>query len=117
MVMLVSLEQAKAHIRDDDADGDGDADLELKIKAASRVVMNYLKPAGCADFTDSNGDVEKDSAGVALGVPEDIQSATLLMLGYLFKQRDNDVEQEFQTGFLPRPVTALLYFYRDPTLQ
>jgi hypothetical protein len=114
MVMLVSLDQAKDHLRiDNDAE---DNDLVLKIKGASRAVMRYLKDTGTESFTDSFGDVYEDSNGVALNVPEDIQSATLLMLGYLHRDRDGDTEKAYTMGFLPAAVTALLYPLRTPTV-
>lgn len=114
MTMLVSLEQAKIHQRIDN--DDEDSDVELKIAAASAAVMEYLKADGCADFTDSSGEVIEDSAGIAVDVPKNVQGATLLMFGYLYKDRDNDVNKEYEPGYLPRPVTALLYGRRTPSV-
>lgn len=114
MAMLVTLEQAKAHLRVDTDAGDGD--LELKIKAASRAVLRYLKN-GADPFTDSAGEPYEDTDGVALNIPEDVQDATLMMLGYLDRTRDSDPEKAFEMGCLPRPVMALLYPLRDPALR
>src|SRR5207245_838994 len=110
-MMLVTLEQASAQLRRDTTDDD--ADLTLKIKAASRAVVTYLKTPS---FADSAGDVIEDSSGIAIDVPEDVQIATLLLVGYFYKQRDEDAGKEFEAGALPRPVTALLYPYRTPTI-
>jgi len=105
MVMLVTLQQASDHLRrDTNAD---DTDLTLKIKAASRAVLNYLKDAA---------DTYLDSSGVAVEdeIPDEVRMATLLLVGVLYKDRENSAE--FQPGFLPAAVTALLYPLRTPTV-
>lgn len=108
---LVSLEQAKRHLRVDFDDEDND--IELKVHAASGAVLNYLK-SGADVFLDSSGDVPEDSAGDPVGVPFEVQAAALLMLGYLYKDRDTNAGGEYEQGYLPKPVTALLYPLRDP---
>lgn len=114
MKMLISLEQGKQHLRVDNDDEDND--ITLKIKGASASVLRYLKAEGIADFVDSSGQLPEDSNGVVIDVPNEVESATLLMLGYLYRQRDNDDQHEYETGYLPRPVTAILYGRRDPAL-
>ena len=114
MVMLVSLAQAKEHLRVDDADNDND--LTLKVHAASAAVLNYIRN-GADVFTDSSGEPIVDSNGNPIGIPYDVQAATLLMLGYLYKDRDGDPDKAYEMGYLPRPVTALLYVYRVPSLR
>lgn len=121
---FVTLDQAKAHLRiDNDAD---DNDLLLKIQGASGAVMNYLKAGfpyeaeidSNGDYIlDSNGDriPVLDSAGDPVVLPE-VVSATLLMLGYLYKDRDADSEGAYALGYLPKAVMALLYPLRDPAL-
>jgi hypothetical protein len=110
-MMLVSLEDARSHLRLDTTDGD--ADITLKIKAASRAVVTYLKSPS---FADSSGAIPEDTSGVAIDVPEDVQIATLMLIGYFDRQRDEDSGHEYEPGYLPRPVTALLYPYRVPTV-
>lgn len=113
-MMLVTLQQVKDHLRiDNDA---GDSDLLLKTRAASRAVLNYLKD-GSESFTDSAGDPIEDSNGDAIGIPEDVQDATLMMVGYLNNVRDSDPDRAFEMGYLPKPVMALLYSRRDPALR
>jgi len=113
MVMLVSLQQASDHLRRDNDDDDND--LILKIQAASRVVLNYLKDG--ATFLDSFGDVEVDSNDNPLDVPEEVQAATLLLIGDFYNDREGSNESaQWVTGNLPPMVVALLYPLRDPTL-
>ena len=112
MTMLVSLSRAKAHLRITGTDDD--SDVELKLKGASAAVLRYIDSN--QDFLDTNGDPDEESDGVALNVPEDIQAATLLLLGDLYKERDGVNAAEWEHGFLPRSVVRLLYPYRTPTL-
>lgn len=115
-MMLISLEQGKRHLRVILDDPDENADIELKIQAASAAVLKYLK-SRTNEFLDSSGFIEYDSDGEPVGVPANVQAATLLMLGYLYKDRDNNAEQAYQQGYLPAPVTALLYPDRDPAFR
>lgn len=120
MTMLVTLEQAKQHLRVKHASDD--ADIELKVHAASAAVIEYLKEAGADSFLDSSGEVlmSDDSPPVPL-TPPCVQQATLLLVGEFFKNReptpDDAVPAQFGYGYLPRAVVALLYPLRDPTLQ
>lgn len=113
-MMLVTLQQASDHLRRDTAADDND--LTLKIHAASAAVMNYIQGPGIDGFTDSFGDIFVDSAGDPLDVPYAVQAATLLMVGYLYRLRDNNGDGDFDRGYLPMPVTALLTPYRCPSL-
>ena len=110
--MLVSLQQAKDHLRVDiDAENNH---ITLLVRGASKSVIEYIR-SGADEFTDSAGDVIIDSAGDPQGIPEDIQIATLLLVGYLYRWRDEN--KDFDRGYLPPPVTALLTPYRDPVLR
>jgi hypothetical protein len=116
MTMLVTLAQAKAHLRViTDAEDD---DITLKIHAASALVIDYLKEAADT-FTDSSGEVLLDSSDLP-ETPYAVKAATLLMVGDLFKNReptpDDVVNTQFGYGYLPRAVVALLYPLRDPSL-
>lgn len=117
-MMLVTLQQARDHLRSDtNAD---DADLTLKIHGASGAVLNYLKGANrLVQEVDGDGVPVVDADGLPVYTEEvlfEVQAAVLLLLGYLYKDRDNDKDHEYEQGFLPRPVTALLYPLRDPAL-
>ena len=116
-MQLVTLAQARAHLRSDtDAD---DADLQLKIEAASEAVMDYLGDYGSEDFTDSAGDVYEDSNGIAQDVPARVQQATLVTVAWMYRERDGSNENEVSAGHgftLPKSATALLYSRRRPVI-
>lgn len=118
MTMLVTLDQASEHLRRDG--GDDDADLTLKIHAASGAVLNYLKGANHFEpELDGDGKPVLDDDGKPVYTTQvlyEVQAAVLLMVGYLYKDRDNDKNHEYETGYLPRPITALLYNLRTPAL-
>jgi hypothetical protein len=110
--MLVSLTQAKSHLR---VDGSAeDTHITLLVRAASASVIEYIR-SGADAFTDSAGDVIVDSAGDPEGIPENVQVATLILIGYFYRWRDEN--KDFERGYLPQPVTALLTPYRDPVLR
>lgn len=123
-MMYVTLESAKAHLN---MDHDEDDNLiGLYITAASRAVKNYLKSGSPFkietdsdgnDVLDSSGDpvYERDSSGAKI-IAEEVQAATLLLIGHLYKDRDENPDGAFEAGYLPKPVTALLYPLRDPAL-
>lgn len=112
MVMLVTLEEAKRQIQVDHTDQD--AHITLLIHAASGAVLNYLK----RDLTDldSDGELEVDSEGVVV-MEYEVQLATLYLIGVMFRDRDGVDMGAWEQGYLPKPVTALLYPLRDPALS
>lgn len=142
---LVTLDEARRHLRlDTDVDSNGDSpddpDLRLKIAGASAAVLNYLKSrrnlwlrvyetdtAG-DEVLDSNGDpvpaVDTDGKPIYVVdsngdriIADPIKSATLLMLGFLYRDRDENADGAYEMGYLPKPVTALLYPLRDPAVS
>ena len=110
---LVTLDQAKKHLR---MDHDDDDVMILEITySASAVVLNYLKDIGNDQFMDSSGDM---IAGV--DVPWEIVAATLIMVGVLYRNPTGEggtINPAFTQGYLPPPVTAMLYPLRDPALR
>jgi hypothetical protein len=112
---LVTIDEASAHLRRDTDDDNGD--LLLKIEAASEMVMDYI---GEQDWTDSAGEPYEDTAGNGVDVPHRVRAATLMLIGYLYRERDASMEHAVPTqwgfGFLPLGVTALLYPLRKPTV-
>lgn len=118
MTALVTLEQAKAHLRVDDPFEDND--LTLKIEAASGLVLNHMKGRTIFDpERNPGGSVVLDSSGAVVyttAVRAEIRYAVLLLVGYMFRARDNDKDQEFTGSSLPRPIIAILNPLRDPAL-
>ena len=108
MVELVDIDQVKAALRIDH--DDEDAILELLIPAASGAVVNYLKD-GADGFVDEDGGLIPDAV-----IPPEVMIATIFLVGVLRRNPDNDTEGAFEQGYLPKPVTALLYPLRRPAL-
>lgn len=104
-MMLVSIEQAKAHLRVDH--DDEDADLTLKCVAAGEIVVDFLKlkelPAAW-------------TAGESFSPPENtvpalIQAAVLEVVGELYRNREASVGD-----ILSEKVKSVLWRHRDPAL-
>ena len=110
MVMLVGLNEAKAQLQVDHSDQD--AHIRFLISAASGSVLNYLK----RDLSDleSDGEYFEDSEGV-VEMEDEVKMATLFLVGELFRNRDDATAEGWETGYLPKVVTALLYPLRDPS--
>lgn len=108
---LVSLQKVKWGLKIESSDWDQLLG-GVYIPAASRAVINYLKSAAddLLDL-DSGGNIP-----AGFSVPEEIQMATIALVGYWFRSPDSDPDKEFEQGYLPRPVTALLYPLRNPAL-
>lgn len=124
-MMYVTLARAKQHLNmDHDLD---DPLIEAYIGAASEAVKNYLKSASPYEVErDSNDDPVLDSSGDPIYAVDSsgdkivryaVQAATLLQLGFLYKDRDENADGAYDMGYLPKPVTALLYPLRDPALR
>lgn len=124
MKNYVTLERAKQHLNmDHNLD---DTLIEAYVGAASEAVKNYLKSASAYEpERDSNDDPILDSSGDPVYAEDSngdkivryaVQAAVLLMVGFLYKDRDENPDSAFERGYLPRPVTALLYSLRDPAL-
>ncbi|MNY54474.1 hypothetical protein D3C86_1903520 [compost metagenome] len=66
---------------------------------------------------DSNGDptYALDSSGDKI-VRFEVEAAVLILIGHFYKDRDENADGAFDQGYLPKPVTALLYALRDPAL-
>jgi hypothetical protein len=101
---FATLEATKASLRMLPDETDDDALLTLLLDAASRSVANYLK-------STAEPFMEEDAEA-----PAEVKVATIMLVGFLFKNPDQDPERYFERGYLPAPVTALLYPLRDPTV-
>ena len=108
MIELVTLEQAKDHLRiDDDA---GDADLTLKIQAGSAAILAYVQ--GSRDLI-----VDSDSTLIEGEPLRRTQTALLMLLGWMDRNRGGEEEEKLQQGELPFSVTMLIYDLRQPTIM
>ncbi|WP_334653552.1 head-tail connector protein [Klebsiella michiganensis] len=107
MIELVTLPQAKEHLRiDDDA---GDADLLLKIQAGSAALLSYIQ--------GSRDKVVGGDGNLIQGEPLlRMQESLLRLLGYLDRNRNGEEEEKLQQGELPFSVTMLIYDLRRPTI-
>jgi hypothetical protein len=120
VTMLVTLEQAKLHLRVDT--DDEDEDITLKIEAASAAVLGYIGDAQY-DFLDTGGDplnLDELTEQPAIRALHVARQATLLMVGEFYRNREPSatdvVPERFGYGYLPRAVVALLAPYRTPTI-
>ncbi len=102
MAAFVTLPELKAGLlisHDDD-----DVALTLYIEAATGAVVNYLK-SSAVPLLEPGAEI-----------PPEIKVSVIFLVGILWRNPDNDTESAFEQGFLPKPVTALLYPLRDPAL-
>lgn len=107
MVALVHIEDVKRGLRIDT--NDFDEILSYEIGAASEAILAYLK-SGADGFFVSGDAIDLDS------VPDRVQKATILLVGYLHNPVGYESYKDFELGYLPAPVTSLLYTMRDPAL-
>ena len=115
---LITVDQAKLQIRaGDEVDED---ELQEMVDAASAMVLNYLKSASpYVQDVDSNGAPLVDSSDEPVytdTVRPEVMMATKILVGYLWRKRDENTDGEFDRGYLPMPVTAILFPLRDPAL-
>lgn len=109
MLTLVTVEQVKAALRIDTTDDD--ATLALLVGAASNRIVRYLKDRADAVLgLDSAGEITSD------GIPDEVTVACIMLVGYLYRNPDQDPDGDFERGYLPKPVSSLLYMLRDPAL-
>lgn len=118
MVSLCTLAEVRIALRIGDVDDspiaahEDDGILEdVYIPAASQAVIRYLDARASSVITGL-----ADSPQTAEGCPADVKVATIMLVGILYREPDGDTEGMFERGYLPKPVTAMLYPLRDPSL-
>ena len=102
--VLVTLTQAKAHLRITTPPGDpGDDEIQFKLDQAEAIMLDYLKGANGAaiGWTDP-------TTG-----PMPVAAAILLFLARLSEQRGDDEEKD---ATLWAAIDRLLTRFRDPAL-
>lgn len=97
---LISLEQAKAHLRV--VSSDEDDDIARKVEQASAVVLDYLKSQAVAGWSDGT-----------VTVPGHVEAATMVMLTHLYENRGDDMAADEDAW---KAVERLLMRSRDPAL-
>lgn len=110
MVKLVTIERTKEALAITTADDDHL--LNGYIEAASAAIIAYLKRQAAAVI----GLNESGELPAGTEAPQIIQVATIMLVGHFYREPDGNEERDFEHGYLPRPVTALLYPLRDPAL-
>jgi hypothetical protein len=106
MVMaLVTLQQAKRHLRI--LHSDEDDDILEKAEHASAIVLDYIQRPDLewTDAVDGSPSTPSDAPFV-------IQAAVLMVLDILWERRGSEeVEYTQADGYLSKPVTAILHRY------
>ena len=104
---LVALAEVKAGLREES--GDDDDLLKGLISGASGSIIAYLKSSASA-FLDEDGNVVPDR------IPAEVKTATIRLVGIMFRNPDHDTDGAFSQGRLPFMVTAGIHHLRVPTL-
>lgn len=115
--VLVSLDEAKSHLRLDGTT-EHDCQIRQKTEEATAICLDWLKNyIGDADERQARYDVID---GWTTGdVPPQVRAAILRMLGHLFQFRGDDdkaIRPVIENGDLPADVTMFLKRLRDPAL-
>lgn len=117
MAELVTLAQAKAHLRLTGTT-EHDTDIELKLEEATAMAVSYLK--------NYIGDTDERTARYAVidawtveTVPLEARSGILRILGHLWEIRGGEEPnraEKLEHGDLPANATMFLKRLRDPAL-
>lgn len=104
MTMLITVDQAKLHLRIGADETEHDETLEEIVPDASEIILDYLKlPSTEWQTTDGEPD----------DVPGPVRSATKLAVSALF---ENPEQLPDGPQVLSQAVKDLLHRYRDPAL-
>ncbi|MFB3129365.1 head-tail connector protein [Stenotrophomonas maltophilia] len=107
---LISLEQARAHCR---VDTDDDALLELYGTASEGAAQQFLNRRVFKDTESMAAAVLDGTAGVDPMLANDsIRAAILLMLGHLYRTREDVQGSDGATVQVPMGAHSLLWPYR-----
>lgn len=95
--MIVTLDEAKKHLRADPS-GDDDTLITLYIEAAEDYIRNYL-----------NAEIPGDEHSPP-EYPAAIKAAALLLIGGMYENRESHGEKDIKEN---PAVTSLLHPYRE----
>ncbi|VVA47924.1 hypothetical protein SERVES_01645 [Serratia ficaria] len=107
MIELVTLDEAKLHLRIDDDYGDDD--LTLKIQGGSAAILAYVQGSRQLIVDDDGNAIEGEPLSRA-------KAALLVLLGILDRNRGGEEEEKLKQGELPFSVTMLIYDLRRPSI-
>lgn len=111
MTSLVSLDDAKMHLRIETTDFD--TDIAMKIEQATELCLEWIARRGDEPAVDGDPVVPWDETTV----PPPIQAAILMQLSQLYDDRNaGKVVNEIGRGYLTPTVVALLHRFRKPVL-
>jgi hypothetical protein len=122
LVELVTLDQAKQHLKLSlDADSEDD-DLQLKLFVAHELVIDYLTQR----VSDADAWSATVSAWTAETAPKRVLAAILVQFAHLYTFRGDDgpnevggrwkAEVQGDIGAISPDVIMLLYRFRDPAI-
>jgi hypothetical protein len=110
MVALVSLADAKQHLRvDHDAD---DPNIQRKIEQATAIALTFIKRSIGTPDPEDPSIVDWDETTV----PDDVAAGIELILSDLYDNRIAGDATQLAGAYLPPHVLALLLPWRSPTL-
>lgn len=107
MIELVTLEEAKLHLRIDDDYGDDD--LTLKIQGGSAAILAYVQGSRQLIVDDAGKSIDGEPLSRA-------KTALLVLLGILDRNRGGEEEEKLKHGELPFSVSMLIYDLRRPSI-
>lgn len=112
MEELVTLAQAKQHLKMPTGPAASEADLQRKLNAAHDVVEDYLKQRRSdGDTWAAEVDAWTDDTA-----PPRVLEAICRMFADLTSDRGDDKTRHREPGQLPEEVVILLYRLRDPAI-
>ena len=116
LVELVSLDEAKGHLKLPLDNTSEDDDLTLKLQIAHELVMDYLTQR--LEDEDDEGDWEATvDAWTSETVPKRVKGAILFECGRLYRQRGDDDEGQVGAPLLSAFSRVLLDRFRDPAIS
>lgn len=107
---LITIEQARAHCR---TDSDDDTTLELYGSASEGAAQQFLNRRVFPDADSMAAAVLDGTGGIdPILVNDSIRAAVLLMLGHLYRTREDVQGSDGATMQVPMGAHSLLWPYR-----
>lgn len=110
MIEIVTLSEAKGHLRLDYTDAVADSDLRGKIATATATVLDYIQGNRSLIIDDDGQLIEGSEALVR------VKGAILVFTGILNRTRNGEEDDKYRNGYLPFSVEAIIRTLRKPTI-